>query len=225
MTPLLAIMLGTMTAAALTAVLLARRRVEHRPAAVALVLLAALNFAQVKIGAALSPYPVEPWQGWSRVLVYLDGAVVLGAAVVTPGLALAVTAAPRPPRVAVAIVAGVWFLASVVLAALYPSPLVRGAALARLYLAADLIGLFVAIVALARWARWARGRASPGSAQMVALALVGLDLGILLVPHSPWRESAWVSPLGRFDIIQIGIVVFFATFTAAQGIAWNFSAR
>src|SRR5262249_13600694 len=51
------------------------------------------------------------------------------------------------------LVAGAWLLASVVLAALYPSPLVRGERLQRIYLAADLIGLFVAIVALARWAR------------------------------------------------------------------------
>jgi hypothetical protein len=225
-TPLLAIMLATMTAAALTASLLARRRPEHRPAAVALGLLAAANLARVPLNAALSPHPVEPWTGAARWLVYLDGALVLGEVAAPMGLALAVSVSPERRRHAVALVAGAWILASVVLAALYPSPAVRGSALQRLYLAADLIGLAVSSLALVGWARRTlAARRSPGSAHVVALSLVALDLGILLVPHGPWREGTWVSPLGRFDLIQIGVVVFFSAFATAQGVLWRFSTR
>jgi hypothetical protein len=225
-TGLLVASLAMETAAAVTAVLLAWRRPDHRPAAGALVLLAAANLARVPLNAALSPHPVEPWQGVARVLVYLDSAAVLGAIAVTPSLALAVSVSPERRRLAVALIAVAWLLASLVLVALYPSPAVRGAGLQRVYLAADLIGLAVATVALVAWAR--RGlaaRRSPRSAPMVAIGLVALDLGILLVPHSPWRDGTWVSPFGRFEIIQIGIVVFFAAFAAAQGIVWRFSSR
>jgi hypothetical protein len=51
---------------------------------------------------------------------------------VIAGLAVAVAVAPEQRRRAAAAVAGVWLLASVVLAALYPSPLVRGANLQRI---------------------------------------------------------------------------------------------
>src|SRR5262249_9167145 len=158
-------------------------------------------------------------EGAKRALVYLDGAAVLAELAILPGLALVVSVAPeRRRRLAVAIVTAVWALASIALAAAYPSPMVRGEELQRLYPAADLVGLAVSSIALVGWARRtiAEGR-SPGSAHMIAIGLVLLDLGILLIPHSPWREGTWISPFGRFDIIQIGIVVFFAVFAAAQG--------
>jgi hypothetical protein len=140
---------------------------------------------------------------------------------VTPGLALAVSVSRERRRRVVAVVIGVWALASIVLAALYPSPLVRGEGLRSVYLAADLIGLAVATVALLGWARrtMAAGQWS-GSAPMVAIGLVLLDLGILLGPYSPWRGSLFA---GRYDVVQIAIVVFFAAFAAAQGVLWRFS--
>lgn len=98
MTPLLAAMLGTMGAAATTGVLLAIRRVEHAPAAVALVLLAAVSVARGPLNAALSPHPIEPWQGAARVLVYLDGALELGAASRSPRSASTSTSASYSPR-------------------------------------------------------------------------------------------------------------------------------
>ena len=93
----------------------------------------------------------------------------------------------------------------------------------RVYLAADLIGLFVSTVALIAWAR--RGIAakqSPGSAPLIAIGLVLLDAMILVMPFSPWRGSAFA---GRYDVVQLGIAVFFAAFAAAQVIAWHFSTR
>ena len=122
--------LAAEVAAALTGVLLARRRGEHRPAAVALVLLVGAAALELPILAALRPLP-RPVEGAARVLVYLDGALYLAPIATVPGLALAVSVSPERRRAAVAAMAGAWLLASVVLAALYPSPLVRGEGLRR----------------------------------------------------------------------------------------------
>jgi hypothetical protein len=220
MTDLRLVTIGAQLAAAGAAVMLARRRAEHVPAAGALVLLAVASVAQLVLALRLPPPSAEPYEGPARVLVYLDGAVVLGAAVVTPALALAVFLAPEWRRRAVTVVGAAWLVASVVLAALYPSPLVRGDGLQRVYLAIDLIGLFVAVAALARWARWARARASPGSAHAVAIGLVVLDGAILVAPFSPWRGSIFA---GRYDVVQILMIVLFMTAAVAQGVLWRFS--
>jgi hypothetical protein len=199
-------------AAAVTAVALARRRTEHAPAAVALVLLALASVAQLAIARRLPPARVEPYEGGARALVYLDGAIVLGAAAVTPALALAVSLSPMRRRAAVAVVAIAWLVVSVVLAVLYPSPAVRGASLVRLYLAADLAGLLVSVGALVSWVRL---RAKSTSAHAVAIFLVLLDLTILLIPGGPWRVAG-----ASYDPIQIGITLFFAAFAAVQGVLY-----
>ena len=216
MTSLYAAALAAEIVAAVAAVALARRRPEHRPAAVALVLLALCAVGRLGTVAGLHGLP-RPVEGASRVLVYLDGALQLATGAVVAGLAVAVTA-EKPRRAARAVVV-CWTLASLALAITYPSPLVRGAGLRKLYLMADLTALLVSLLAIVRWAR---RRRSPGSAQAIAIGLVLLDLGILLVPFGPWRSSIFVGP---YDLIQIGIVVFFAAFAAAQGVAWKVYSR
>jgi len=206
--------------AAGSGVVLARRRAEHVPAAIALALLATANLLHAPLLAALRPLP-RPIEGSARVLVYLDGAISLAQYAIVAGLAVAVAAAPRRRRLAVGLVAGGWLLAAVVLAALYPSPLVRGAGLQRTYFAADLIGLFVATVALVTWARRAiAARRSPDGAYAVALGLVTFDAAILLAPFSPWRAALFSAP---YTGPQLVITVFFAVVATAQVIAWNLS--
>jgi hypothetical protein len=209
--------------AAVSGALLARRKRSHRPAAVALALLAALNLLDAPILAALTPFSAEPWQGWSRVLVYLDGAINLGTSATIAGLAVAIAIPPEGARRlrAVAIVGAVWLAASVVLGALYPSPLVRGDGLQRVYFAADLIGLFVSTVALVTRARTSiAAKLSPTGADAIALGLVFLDASILLAPFSPWRAVLFGIDYSGPQII---ITLFFATFAVAQVIAWRFS--
>lgn len=207
--------------AALTAILLVRRRREHALAAVALSALFAANLLDAPIVVALTPYPVEPWQGFARVLVYLDGAINLANYAAIAGLAVAVAASPKGRRRAVGAVVGVWLVASVVLAALYPSSLVRGANLQRIYLAADLTCLFVSVVALITWARAGiAAKRSPGSVHAVAIGLVILDAAILLAPLSPWRGSIFGAPL---DATQLIIGLSFTTIVAGQVILWRFT--
>ena len=215
MTPLQSAALAAEVASAALAVLLARRRPVHRPAAVALAALLAANVLRVAVVAAL-PWPpqAEPLQGGALVLLDLDGALVLAAAAVVPGLALGASA--EHPRRAVAYVVAAWALVSIALAVLYPSPIVRGAGLARIYLAADLIGLFVAVVTLVQRVR---SRRPPTSAHAVVLALVASDLAILLVPYSPWRAGLF----GRYDGAQLMILVLFVALTCFQGVLVWFS--
>lgn len=199
--------LAAEAASAVTGVALARRRPEHWPAALALLLLAGLALARV------------PTYGRAdRWVAYLDGSIVLAEVAVPMALALAV-ALPGRKRLVAGVVTLSWLAGSAVLAALYPSPLVRGASLERIYLTADFVALAVAALALVSVMH---GRRSLGSSGAVALALFALDLGILLVPASPWRERTWVLG-GRVDVVQVGFIVFFAAIGAAQGIAWHFS--
>jgi hypothetical protein len=213
---------ATEIAAALSAILLARRRPEHVPAAVALLVLAAVALLRGPLNSALPPSP-NPRQGLELVLVYVDGAAELATVAAVAGLAVAVAVRAEHQRRAFAAVVATWALASIVLAALYPSPVVTGPGLARVYVAADLLGLFVSSIALITWAaRGIAAKRSPNSASMVALSLAVLDGAILLAPFSPWRGNVYGS---SFDGPSIIITFFFAVFTAAQVIAWKFTRK
>ena len=210
----------TQIAAAVSSIALARRRVEHVPAAIALVVLTAIPFVRDPVRTALGPIP-RPVDGAARVLVYIDGAAEMATYATLAGLALAVAASQR--RRVVALTVAAWAIASIVLGALYPSPIVRGEGLQRVYFAADLIGLFVSAAALVLWGqRNIVARRPPDSSSMVAFALVALDGAILLAPFSPWRGALFGSD---FAGIQVVVTMFFAVFTAAQVIAWRSSSR
>jgi hypothetical protein len=218
---LLAVAKGTQIAAAVSSIALARRRAEHVPAAVALVILTVVAFVRDPVRTALAPLP-RPIEGAARVLVYLDGAAEMASYATLAGLAVAV-AATRHRRRVVAVTVAAWGLTSVALGALYPSPLVRGEGLQRIYFAADLFGLFVSAAALVQWTqRNIAAKRSPDSSSMVAVALIALDGAILLAPFSPWRSVLFGSDYAG---IQLVITLYFAFFTAAQVIAWRFSSR
>ena len=73
---LIAIAKATQIMAAISSIALARRRVQHVPAAVALVVLTAISLARGSLRLALAPLP-RPIEGAARVLVYADGAAEL----------------------------------------------------------------------------------------------------------------------------------------------------
>lgn len=203
--------------AAITAVALARRRSDHWPAAVALLVVFAVAVITVPMNAALSSPPIGPYEGWRRVLVYLDGALHLGSFATVTALALAVTM--NNARRAVITVAVAWLLESIALAALYPSPVVRGENLFRIYIATDLFALLVSIGSIGTWAF---SRPTPRPAFGVALVLVITDLGILLNPYSPWHN---VRLAGHYEVVQLMIAGMFLVTAFVQGVLWRFSAR
>ena len=152
-----------------------------------------------------------------------DGAAELACYATVAGLAVAIAVSEKHRRRAAALAVVAWALGSLALAALYPSPLVRGSSLQRVYFAADLIGLFVSAVAIVRWVqRNVAAKRSPNTASFIALGLVALDAVILLTPFSPWRGEIFGSD---FSGIQLIFTIFFATFVAAQVVAWKRSSR
>jgi hypothetical protein len=123
----------------------------------------------------------------------------------------------RPRIIGVGSVVGAWALASAGLAALYPSPVVRGAGLALLYRAAEFLGLFFASAALV-W--WARLRRSPDAAHVVAITFVVLDVAIWILFDSPWRVGYFS---GRAEAPQVMIIVVFSVLALVQGVLWKSS--
>jgi hypothetical protein len=219
---LLAIAKMTQIAAAVSSIALAKRRAEHVPAAVALVVLAAVSLARAPLRAAMAPLP-RPIEGAARALVYADGAAEMATCATIAGLALAVATDAHHRRRVFASALAAWALASIVLGAFYPSPLVRGPGLQRVYFATDLIGLFVSAVALVGWTqRTLAAQRPPDSSSLIAFALVALDGAILTAPFSPWRSLLFGSD---YSGIQVIIALFFATFAVAQVLAWRFFSR
>src|SRR5262249_27805511 len=103
------------------------------------------------------------------------------------------------------------------LAALYPSPMVRGPSLQRIYFAADLIGIFVAAASFLWWL--GRTKRSPSIAQDASLFLLFCNAAILLSPEGPWRTDVF----GDFAPAQVGVLLLFTILTAFQVALWRFT--
>jgi hypothetical protein len=204
---------ATQLAAAVSSIVLARRRAEHIPAAIALVVLAAVALLRGPLYTALDA------PGAPNLLVYADGAAELATSAVVAGLAVAVAVTQNLRRRAFALTVAGWMLASILLSVASP----REEELKRWYFVADLVGLFVSAAALVRWSqRLAATKRSPSSASWVALSLFALDGAILLAPFSPWRARVFGDD---FTGIHLTITVFFATFAVVQVVAWRLSSR
>jgi hypothetical protein len=195
--------------------LLTRRRADHRPAAVALTVLLLADITSAPIQRALLPAPSAPYPvGRERILFHVATALFLLSNAVLPGLALAVCVEAK--KLALGILAAVWAVVSVGCAALYPSPSVYGAGLARVYLATDLAGLFVFILSFVHWSRRHEG---PTPAHIVTLIMAATDMVCLLAPYSPWRSGIF----NRWDTAQFAFLLMFATLTLYQGVLWRSS--
>jgi hypothetical protein len=211
---LLAVAKGAQIAAAVSSIALARRRSEHVPAAVALVVLAFIGLARGPLNTAL-----DASQGDARALIYADGAAELATSAVVAGLAMAVAVTGDQRRRAFALTVVAWALGSIALGIVSPV----GRKLQRVYVAADLVGLCVSAAALVRWGqRLGAAKLSPDSTSVIALGLFALDGAILLAPFSPWRAVVFGSDYAG---VQLVITMFFAIFAIVQVIAWRFSSR
>jgi hypothetical protein len=206
--------------AVFTAFGLARKNPAHRPIAIGLacllalsVLRAALVYGVLRPERAAMADPAAPFSSpLALAAVYLDGAAFLAETLGTAAIVAAVyLEKPRRPLVALA---GAWLLASVTLAVLYPSPLVRGAGLARVYLAAGLASVAVSIACVLRFAQ---RRISPRAPQAVALFLLAADVAVLLT--GPWRASIFVG----WDSAKVVLLVAYVFIAGIQGVLWRFS--
>ncbi len=183
--------------AAVPAVLLARRRVEHRPVALFIVwtLVADLVRAALMVWgwaparAALGPVP--PLAGWPRVAHHLDQVLLL---TWPAGLAaLAVVVFMRARRAALGGLAFAYVAAVVALVITYPAnrPL-----LARVYALAFLAGV-VAVIASA--VSWTRRRERPRPEHATTLVLGLLDFALFAGPFAPPAPQ----PFERWNLAQL----------------------
>lgn len=189
--------------AAVLAVLLARRRAEHRPIAVFLVSMAAIDLARLGLAHlvdfAAAP---RPHVGLVRLAFHVDELGFLAWPAGLVALALVVFAGRRPWPAAVA-----WVATWAGLVALYPSDLVRGPGLARVYLATFLCSLAVYVAALAQWGA---KRAAPNSAHAVLLVLGAVELA-RLAPFYGSVFERWATYAGPTN------VVLYAVLAAVEG--------
>jgi hypothetical protein len=215
---LLSVSLAVQALAAVFAILIARRRSAYLPAAVALTLIAAINVLERLIAPALDGSPV-PYQGLPRLFFHLESASKLAGDAVVAGLAVVVSVGPERRRRAATIVGGVWLLASVVVAGLYPSPLVRGLALARIYFASAMLGICVGTIAMVTWAaKSIAAKRSPGGSDTIALWLLIFDADVALVPFSPLHSAPFSAE--SYSGVQVLILWVFTVLTAGEVIAW-----
>jgi hypothetical protein len=215
---LLSLALAAQVLAAVFAVLIARRRVAYVPAAVALAIIAAINVLERLIAPALDGAPV-PYQGLPRVFFHLESASKLAGDAVVAGLAVVVAVAPERRSRAVVILGGAWLLASVMVAGLYPSPLVRGLALARIYFASAMLGICVGTIAMVTWAaKSIAAKRSPGGSDTIALWLLIFDADVALVPFSPLRGAPFSAE--AYSGVQVLVLWVFTVLAAGEVVAW-----
>lgn len=211
-------------AAVVAAFALARRRPDFWPialylaavAAASLVRAALVGFVLVPerarmVAAGIDPVVVPFTSSGALAAVAADGSLWLLAPAGLAAVAAAVCL-PRRRPVLVAIVVA-WAVASVALYAAYPSPLVRGAGLARVYLAAELVGLAVAVACVAKWiGRVERPRVTH-TAIFLCIAIVFAELAA-----GPWRRG---DIFQRWYLANVGQVMLFVTLFVMEVWTWT----
>lgn len=145
--------LGLLVASAALAFALARRDHRHRPVAIALGVIAGTGLARLALDGALQA--PGPYTGWLRVVFHADQALLIAGVFTLPWLATETFAPNRHGRLRYAFLAFAWAaLLIVYLVTQYPE--LRGDALRRVYLVAELASLFACVLAIVPWLR-ARG--------------------------------------------------------------------
>jgi len=216
MTGLLALTIGLHVVAGLLAVAIARHRSEYRPTAFFLIATGVIDVALTTIreliftpartairAAGLDPAAV-PWTGSVRIAFHLHEALFLTWYAGLAALALVVFTKLRPWPVAI-----LWAAVSLALAMTYP--ITRGEVLRRVYLAADLAALAVAVASFASWFR----RRRPGQGftfpQLIATLVFAIELGALFA--GAWRWNVFEN----WSLSQVAYATLYASCIFLQG--------
>jgi hypothetical protein len=209
MTGLFALTLGLHVIAGLLAVPVARyRRPEYRPTALFLFATALVDVVLTPVRELIISPAVAPLSGGVRIAFHLYEALFLTWHAGLAALALVVFTKLRPWPVAI-----VWAAASLTLALTYP--ITRGDVLRRVYLAADLSALAVAVASFASWFR----RRRPGQGftfpQFIATLIFAIELGALFV--GAWRWNIFEN----WSLSQVAYATLYASCIFLQGaILW-----
>lgn len=197
--------------AAMSAVILARRRADHWPIAIFFAWFMGVTVTRGALDAGfglLRPVESPPFTGAARIAFHLDQGMELSWAA---GLAAVAILAFSRQRWPVALVALLWAGAVAYLATHYPE--IRGDVLRQVYLAAELAALAVATGVMITWT-WRRE--SPTPVRVCALCLYVGDAVTLFA--GAWHWGFWV----HWDLQQAGFALLYATLAVFQVIMWKF---
>jgi hypothetical protein len=185
--------------AAAMAVTLARQQPEHRPAAWFLGTMAAVDLGRLALTRAVDfATAPRPHVGAVRLAFHVDQEGFLAWPAGLAALALVVFGARRAwPAL------GAWAVLSATSIALYPSPLVRGEGLQRIYLGAHLGALFVVV---ATFAAWRVRKAVPGSAHAALFVLATIEL-VRLAPFNGSIFDSWASFIQPVNVVLYGLLL------------------
>lgn len=162
---------------AVSAVILGRRRADHRAFAAFLLLMAAKSIARAFLAAPVRSLDAPPFTGAARLSFHLEEALFLAWPAGVAAVALWYFAGPRWS----AVPALIWALVVGYLATHYPA--VRGEALRDVYAAAELAAVLASAGAITRWT-WRR--LSPTPAHVCVLLVVLVDGGATLAGSLRW---------------------------------------
>ncbi len=196
--------------AAALAVVLARRRVDHRPVAIFLIGMTLANAARWALRTfvilpAQALAPGAPLHGLSRAAGHFDQALFFAWPAGIVALTIAVFSRRRPWPVAIP-----WALMVAALVLTYPE--IRGTATRPFYLAAELAALLVAIGLIVQWAWRREAMTCP---RLSTLFIVGIDCGTLLGPYR-------TNPFATWDLAQAMYAVLYVVLIVIQGgVAWG----
>lgn len=187
------------TLAALIGLVLAWRRAEYRPVAWFLTAMVALDVARLVLARSVDfEGTPRPYSGAVRLAFHADEVGFLAWPAGLAALALVVFAARRPwPALAA------YALTCATIIGLYPSELVRGDGLRRIYLATFMVGLAVYVVTLVRWGA---KRVKP-EAEHAVLFLLGAGELVRLVSFSGAVAANWGAWMPPANGILYAVIV------------------
>jgi len=165
-------------ATAAVAIPVARRDKRHRPVAAYLVAVLAIDVIRLVIAQILPPAtPTDPYTGALRAMWHVEQAAYLGSILALPAMFMALFWRRRPR-----LIGGIGLIGAAVLAALYPE--VRGAALLRVYSAAELAAALACVGFFVMWLASPRLAEDGVSVSVVcATTLLGAHLMVVVMPQ------------------------------------------
>ena len=160
------------------AIAVARRDERHRPVAAYIATVLAVDIGRLIVAQLLPPAaPASPYTGTLRALWHVEQSAYLGSILALPAMFMALFLRRRPW-----LIGGIWLISAVLLAALYPG--VRGAALLRVYSAAELAAALACVGFFVTWL--ASGRVSEDGVTVsviCATTLLGAHLMVAVMPQ------------------------------------------
>ena len=201
-------------AAAVSAVALARFRADHRPFAAFLAWITLANALRAVLAVSfglIRPLDSPPFTGFAHIAFHIDEAIGLSG----PAALAITTILLFVRRRYLAILPAIVWLGGVAYVSInYPA--LRGEALRRVYLAAELAGLTIASGSIITWI-WRREAPTP--ARICTLAVCFVDGGLLFVGAQRW--GFWQ----RQDLEQACLTLVYLTITAFQVYVWRSPSR